>query len=103
MALRLYRFTPILEDTDTFWSALDSDIRSWKSPNPVLRRRGPRAWRLISHLTRVPPEAQDENGKPLLNDPLSESYLLRKYPVAAAAKLTEYGLTTIPDAKFTTS
>ncbi|KAG9497954.1 hypothetical protein J7337_010830 [Fusarium musae] len=50
-------------------------------------------------LYRVPPEAQDENGKPLLNDPLSESYLLREYPVAAAAKLTEYGLTTIPDAR----
>ncbi|KAF5582149.1 hypothetical protein FPANT_8638 [Fusarium pseudoanthophilum] len=91
--------TPILEDTDPFWSALDTDIRSWISKNPVLRCKGSRAWRLISHLTRVPPEAQDENGKPLFNDPLSESYLLRKYPVAAAAKLTKYGLATMTDAR----
>ncbi|KAF5556259.1 hypothetical protein FNAPI_5782 [Fusarium napiforme] len=91
--------TPILEDTDPFWSALDTDIRSWISKNPVLRGKSSRAWRLISHLTRVPPEAQDENGKPLFNDPLSESYLLRKYPVAAAAKLTEYGLATMTDAR----
>ncbi|KAL9573319.1 hypothetical protein ACKAV7_003004 [Fusarium commune] len=56
-------------------------------------------WRLISHLTRVPPDAEDEHGKPLLDDPLSDSYLLHKYPVAAAAKLAEYGLATVADAR----
>ncbi|KAG5750588.1 hypothetical protein H9Q70_006768 [Fusarium xylarioides] len=91
--------TPISEDTDPFWSALDSDVRSWISQNPVLRCKSSRPWRLISHLTRVPTEAQDENGKPLLNDPLSDSYLMHKYPVAAAAKLTEYGLATLTDAR----
>ncbi|KAF4495856.1 hypothetical protein FAGAP_7989 [Fusarium agapanthi] len=91
--------TPISEDTDPFWSALDSEIRSWISQNPVLRCKGSRQWRLISHLTRVPPEAQDENGKPLLDDPFSDSYLLHKYPVAAAAKLTEYGLATLTDTR----
>lgn len=91
--------TPISGDTDPFWSVLDSDIRSWISQNPVLRCKSSRPWRLISHLTRVPPEAQDENGKPLLDDPLSHSYLLHKYPVAAAARLTEYGLTTLSDTR----
>ncbi|KAF5251673.1 hypothetical protein FANTH_3283 [Fusarium anthophilum] len=89
--------TPISEDADPFWSALDSDIRSWISQNPVLRCKGSGPWRLISHITRVPPEAQDENGKPLLDDPSGNSYLLHKYPAAAAAKLTEYGLATLTD------
>ncbi|KAF5532469.1 hypothetical protein FMEXI_12426 [Fusarium mexicanum] len=91
--------TPISEEADPFWSALDSDIRSWISQNPVLRCKGSRPWRLISHLTRVPPEAQDENGKPLLDDPSGDSYLLHKYPAAAAAKLTEYGLATLTDTR----
>ncbi|KAF5968162.1 hypothetical protein FBULB1_10868 [Fusarium bulbicola] len=91
--------TPISHDADPFWSALDSDIRSWLSQNPVLRCKGSRPWRLISHITRVPPEAQDENGKPLLDDPSGDSYLLHKYPAAAAAKLTEYGLATLTDTR----
>ncbi|KAH7178293.1 hypothetical protein DER46DRAFT_621964 [Fusarium sp. MPI-SDFR-AT-0072] len=65
----------------------------------VLRFKNSRQWRLISHLTRVPPDAEDEHGKPLLDDPLSDSYLLHKYPVAAAAKLAEYGLATVADAR----
>ncbi|KAJ4248443.1 hypothetical protein NW762_012780 [Fusarium torreyae] len=92
--------TPRVRDSDPLWSALDAEIRSWMAQNPILMSRDMKHWRLISHLTILSADAQDEAGKPLLNDPISDPFLSSKYPPKVANMLKDYGLETLNSTHF---
>ncbi|RGP66278.1 hypothetical protein FSPOR_6656 [Fusarium sporotrichioides] len=86
-------------ERDPFWSALDSDIRSWISRNPVFVSRHVKHWRLISHLASPGPDAQDDSGNPLLDDSINDPFLSSRYPPKATDILREYGLAALTSAQ----
>ncbi|KAF4335668.1 hypothetical protein FBEOM_10468 [Fusarium beomiforme] len=92
--------TPRVRDLDPFWSGIDADIRSWIAQNPVLISQGVKHWRLISHLTILSVDAQDNAGNPLLDDPINDPFLSSKYPPEVANTLKEYGLATLNSTQF---
>jgi hypothetical protein len=87
--------TPKSRDLDPFWFRLDADTQRWIAQNPVLISRHLKHWRHINHLTLLGPDAQDEAGNPLFDDPVNDPFLAREYPPVVTDILKEYGLATL--------
>ncbi|EWY80902.1 hypothetical protein FOYG_15198 [Fusarium oxysporum NRRL 32931] len=92
--------TPRVRGLNSFWSGLDADIQSWIAQNPILISQGVKDWRLISHLTLLSVDAQDNTGNPLLDDPINDPFISSKYPPEVANMLKEYGLATLNSNQF---
>ncbi|KAF2173314.1 hypothetical protein M409DRAFT_17255 [Zasmidium cellare ATCC 36951] len=86
-------FLPAKEDThDQFWKVLNDEIERQISQSTVLVSRNKQQLRTIDQVFEVADDFIEEDGTPLLDDPITDPFLSPSYPSSALQSLQEYGL-----------
>ncbi|KAK5994783.1 Protein NO VEIN-like protein [Cladobotryum mycophilum] len=80
------------DDSGGFWSGLNQRIGGLIVETPILMSRHGRRLRTIDDVVIVDSDFKDENGEPLLDDPVLDPFISDQYPMHCQSALQSYGL-----------